>query len=79
MTTLYIMLSNMAAEKRKPTAYEWTRFTEAYAAATKDRERSGWIGSDPIYDEGYTAGFDDATALAEEDARENPAGPYPYA
>lgn len=52
-----IVLANMAAEKRKPTAYEWSRLAAAYAAATKDRAASGWKGVDPVYDEGWQHGY----------------------
>jgi hypothetical protein len=77
--TIYHLTVLWGGHNRMPTSWEWNEWTKAVHAAAQDRARSGWTGEDPIYDEGYQAGFDDAMALAEEEARDNPAGPYPYA
>jgi len=77
--TIFDLVIRWGAKYRAPSAAEWDEWTKAVHAAAQDRARSGWAGADPIYDEGYAAGFDDAVAQAEEEAAYNPAGSYPYA
>lgn len=77
--TVFHLVERWGAQNRMPTHYEWGEWTKAVYEAAQDRARSGWSGHDPIYEQGYAAGFDDATAQAEEDEAHNPAGDYPYA
>lgn len=69
----------LAEDKRMPSQHEWTLWTELVHDAARDREESGWVGDDPLYDAAFADGYSSAMAEVEEEDSHNPAGPYPYA
>lgn len=73
------MLNIWISENRAPTRAEWNVWTEITERAANERRRSGWAGTDAIYDDGYAAGYAAAMADMEAEDTYNPAGPYPYA
>lgn len=73
------LVQTWLSEDRKPNWIEWNIWTQLVHEAAKQRAKSDWPGTDPCYEEAFDDGYAAGMAAAEDEDRENPAGPYPYA